>query len=137
MKSIFIDSDILLDILLDRHPFYEWAMGLLLLIDDNSYIGCTSVHSLLNAHYFTKKYAGEKSARASIKSLANKLNIVTEDAGIVNQAIESDFADFEDAVQFHAAKSAKADFIITRNIKDYKNSNITVLTAEQFLRTIL
>jgi predicted nucleic acid-binding protein len=137
MKSIFIDSDILLDILLDIHPFYDWAMGILLLVDQKQYLGCTSVHSLLNAHYFAKKYSGEKAARASIKLLVSKLNIITEDASIVEDAIASKFADFEDAVQYYAAIRAKADVIITRNIKDYKESTIPVLTAEQFLRNTL
>jgi predicted nucleic acid-binding protein len=136
MKSIFIDSDILLDILLDRHPFYEWAMGIFLLVDQKKFLGCTSVHSLLNAHYLAKKRTGEKAARASIKLLASRLKIVTEDISIVDKAIESNFPDFEDAVQYYAAMSANADVIITRNIKDYKQSTIPVLTAEQFLRTL-
>ena len=138
MRSIFIDSDILLDIILERHPYYEWALGILLLVDQDqkAYSACTSVHSLLNAHYLTKKYSGEKSARNSIRLLVNKLDIITEDRKIVENALASGFSDFEDAVQYHAAISVKADVIITRNIKDYKQSTIPVLTAEQFLRSL-
>jgi predicted nucleic acid-binding protein len=136
MKSIFIDSDILLDILLDRRPFYDWAMGVFLLVDEKKFLGYTSVYSLLNIHYLAKKRTGEKAARASIKLLTSKLKIITEDISIVDKAIESDFSDFEDAVQYHAAMSVNADFIVTRNLKDYKQSIIPVLTAEQFLRTL-
>ncbi|WP_259066337.1 type II toxin-antitoxin system VapC family toxin [Mucilaginibacter sp. X4EP1] len=136
MKSIFIDSDVLLDILLDRRPFYDWAMGVFLLVDEKKFLGYTSVHSLLNIHYLAKKRTGEKSARSSIKLLTSKLKIITEDISIVDKAIESDFSDFEDAVQYYAAMSVNADFIVTRNIKDYKQSTIPVLTAEQFLRTL-
>ena len=136
MKSIFIDSDVLLDIILERRPFYDWALGVLLLIDEGRYIGCTSVHALLNVHYLAKRYSGEKSARASIKLLATKLSVVTEDVSIVNEAIVSGFSDFEDAVQYYTAVSADADVIITRNIKDYKQSVLPVLTAEQFLKTL-
>ena len=138
MRSIFIDSGILLDIILERYPYYEWALGILLLVDQNqkTYSACTSVHSLLNAHYLTKKYSGEKSARNSIRLLVNKLDIITEDRKIVENALASGFSDFEDAVQYHAAISVKADVIITRNIKDYKQSTIPVLTAEQFLRSL-
>jgi len=136
MKSIFIDSDILLDIILERHPHYDWALGVLLLIDQKTYAASTSVHSLSNIHYLAKKHSGEKSARNSIKLLVQRLNIITEDVTIVDEALASDFSDFEDAVQYYAAASAKADVIITRNIKDYKQSTIPVLTAEQFLRTL-
>ncbi|GAA4319604.1 PIN domain-containing protein [Mucilaginibacter gynuensis] len=136
MKSIFIDSDILLDALLKREPFDIWAKGVLMLLDNGEYTGCTSVHSLLNTHYIVKKHVGEKAARASIKVLAQKLNILTEDAAVVDQAIASVFSDLEDAVQYYTAVNGRADVIITRNIKDYKNSAIPVLTAEQFLRTL-
>jgi len=136
MKSIFIDSDVLLDLILERYPFYEWALGLFLLLDDKTYAGCTSVHTLLNIHYMARKEFGEKKARASIKLMSKKLVIIAEDNKVIQQAIDSDFSDFEDAVQYYAAKSAKADVIITRNIKDYKQATIPVLTAEQFLRTL-
>jgi predicted nucleic acid-binding protein len=135
MRSIFIDSDVLLDLILERYPFYEWALGIFFLIDKKEYYGCTSVHSLLNIHYIAKKAYGEKSARASIELLSGKLNIIREDVSIVEKAVESNFSDFEDAVQYFAAVSANVDVIITRNIKDYKQSAIPVLTAEQFLKT--
>lgn len=75
-------------------------------------------------------------ANNAIKILLGKLAVITEDKGVVEQAISSNFTDFEDAVQFYAAKSANADFIITRNTKDYTQSTISVLTAEHFLREL-
>ena len=135
-RNIFIDSDILLDVFLNRFPHYESSADVLMLSENSYYTCCTSVHALLNVHYIAKKSFGEKKARAAIKSLTEKLLIVTEDINIVENAIESDISDFEDAVQYYAAISAKADVIITRNIKDYKQSSIPVLTAEQFLRTL-
>ncbi|WP_295672343.1 PIN domain-containing protein [uncultured Mucilaginibacter sp.] len=136
MRSVFIDSDILLDLILKRYPFYEWALGLFFLIDEKEYSGCTSVHSLLNVHYIAKKSVGEKSARASIRLLSNKINIISEGLSIIEKALDSNIVNFEDAVQHCAAVSANANFIITRNTKDYKKSTIPVLTAEQFLRTL-
>jgi predicted nucleic acid-binding protein len=136
MRSIFLDSDILLDLILERDPFYEWSLGIFFLIDKKHFSGCTSVHALLNVHYLAKKSFGEKNARAAIKVIGSKLSIITENSQTINQAIESNFADFEDAVQYYTAKSVNADFIVTRNIKDYKESTIPVLTAEQFLRTL-
>lgn len=135
-KNIFIDSDILLDVFLNRHPHYESSADVLLLSEDSNYTCSTSVHALLNVHYIAKRSFGEKNARKAIKSLTERLSIVTEDVKIVDDALGSDFSDFEDAVQYYAAVSFKAEVIITRNIKDYKQSTIPVLTAEQFLRTL-
>jgi len=135
-KNIFIDSDILLDVFLNRFPYYNSSADVLLLAENNSYSFCTSVHALLNVHYLAKKTFGEKNARAAIKIISTKLAIITEDNEIVQDAIDSDFSDFEDAVQYYTAISAKCDIIITRNVKDYKQSAIPVLTAEQFLRTL-
>jgi predicted nucleic acid-binding protein len=135
MKVLFIDSDILLDTILMRQPHFSNSFDVVALASNSDYKCCTSVHSLLNIHYSTKKAFDERSARQAIRVLTEQLNIIQEDKNIIDQAITSNFSDFEDAVQYYAAKSAKADFIITRNIKDYKQSDIPVLTAEQFLRT--
>lgn len=135
MSIIFIDSDILLDVILDRTTHYISSSQILLLADLSGFNCCTTVHELLNIHYVTKRHLGVKYADEAIKLLVEKLHILTEDVNTVKLAITSNFSDFEDAVQYYAAKSAKADFIITRNTKDYKQSDIPVLTAEQFLRT--
>jgi len=136
-SKLFIDSDVLLDGILIREPHFKNSVKIILLADDKRYNCCTSVHSLLNIHYIIKKQLGEQLARQSIKALTGKLAIIKEDINTVDLALDSDFLDFEDAVQHFAAVSADADVIITRNIKDYKHATIPVLTAEQFLRTIL
>src|ERR1700748_2722243 len=131
-KTVFVDSDILLDVFLNRFSHYDSSAELLLLSENRSYSFYTSVHSLLNVHYLAKKSFGEKKARAAIKIITERLAIATENSQIINQAISSDFTDFEDAVQYYAALSIKANVIVTRNIKDYKQSTIPVLTPEQF-----
>ena len=133
---LFIDSDVLLDSILIRMPHFNSSIELIELGKGSNYFLCTSVHSLLNIHYAVKKVFGEKVARQSVSVLTKKLDIINEDINTVQQAVDSTFSDFEDAVQYYAAISAKADVIITRNIKDYKQSTIPVLTAEQFLRTL-
>jgi predicted nucleic acid-binding protein len=135
MKILFIDSDVLLDTILIRQPYFNHSVEVIALADDNRYTCCTSVHSLLNIHYSAKKIFGEKLARQSVLVLTEKLTIIQEDINTIRQAAHSNFSDFEDAVQYYAARSANADVIITRNIKDYKQATIPVLTAEQFLRT--
>lgn len=133
---LFIDSDILLDSILIRMPHFNFSIELIELGKGDDYSLCTSVHSLLNIHYAVKKAFNEKIARQSVSVLTKKLDIIKEDINTVQQAVDSAFSDFEDAVQYYTAISANADVIITRNIKDYKQSTIPVLTAEQFLRTL-
>ncbi|GGH23189.1 PIN domain-containing protein [Mucilaginibacter phyllosphaerae] len=135
-KVLFIDSDILLDTILIRQPHFNYSAEVVKLADNNAYTLCASVHSLLNIHYATKRAFNEALARQAILVLTERLNIIKEDAALIKQAAGSDFSDFEDAVQYYAAKSAGADAIITRNIKDYKQATIPVFTAEQFLRTL-
>lgn len=129
---LFLDSDILLDAVLLRAPFHLPAMKLLSL----DYKFCTSVHSILNVYYFASKQSGKDQGRQATKLLIKKLKIIQEDQEILEQALDSDFGDVEDAVQYFAAKKHHVNFIITRNIKDYKNSSIEVLSAEHFLQTI-
>ena len=136
MKLLFIDSDVLLDVILIRDLHFNNSAEIMKLAGNEKYMFCTSVHCLLNIHYATKKRVGEKLARQAVKALTEKLTIVTEDFKIVEQAINSDFTDFEDAVQFYAAKSIAADIIITRNTKDYKQCTIPVSTPDEFLRTL-
>lgn len=95
------------------------------------------MHSLLNIHYITKKYLSSADANKAVSLLIEKLEIISEDKAIIEKAVKSDFSDFEDAVQYFAAQNVKADIIITRNVKDYKNATIPVLTAEQFLETLV
>ena len=111
-EIIFIDSDIILDVVLVRELYFNESIEVLAIADNKKYICCTSVHSLLNIHYLTKKLFGEKTAGQSISMLIEKLRIITEDVNLVKLAIKSDFTDFEDAVQYYAASSIKADVIV-------------------------
>lgn len=136
MRVLFIDSDVLLDTILIREPHFNDSVAVLELADGKNFSCCTSVHSLLNIHYSVKKAFGEKSARQAIKILIEKLMIIKEDVNTLEVALRSTFSDFEDAVQYCVAQEVNADAIVTRNIKDYKQSSIRVLTPVQFLKTL-
>ncbi|MDT3404167.1 PIN domain-containing protein [Mucilaginibacter terrae] len=137
-KKVFVDSDIILDLLLKREPFFRFSQTLLNAADKYSFTLYTSTLVIANVHYFLNKSLKDKAtARLHIKLLAEIiaiLSVVT--AEDIDFAINSNNNDFEDAIQISVAENAKADIIITRNTKDYKHSTIPVLTAEQFLRTL-
>jgi predicted nucleic acid-binding protein len=135
MIKVFLDSDIVLDALLRRVPFYLPAINLMDLAHNNRINVYTSSVAFVNVNYFLNKAKIDNRIDVLIQ-LRSIVDIINIDAIIVDQALSSIFTDFEDAVQYYAAVSAKVDFIITRNTKDYTHSDIPVLTAEQFLQTL-
>jgi len=135
MKRVFIDSDIMLDATLKREPFYLFAANLLELCYESQFKAITSPTAFINTHYFLNKFAPLTKIQ-SLKKLRSIISIAEVNETIIDLVFNSSFTDFEDAVQFYTAKRVGADVIITRNIKDYKDSTIPVLTAEQFLRTL-
>lgn len=136
-KKVFVDSDIVLDLLLKREPFFRFSQTLLNVADKYGFTLCTSTLVIANVHYFLNKSLKDKTiARLHIKLLTEIITILSVTAEDVDAAINSNNNDFEDAIQISVAENAKTDFIIIRNTKDYKHSAIQVLTAEQFLRTI-
>ncbi|MES2425653.1 MAG: PIN domain-containing protein [Bacteroidota bacterium] len=135
MTKVFLDSDILLDATLKRPEFIVPALNIINLIQKGQLKAVTSSVAFVNVHYFLDKF--DKTNKFTLlKKLRSILSIVNVDEEIIDIALKSGINDFEDAVQYYTAKSAGADVIITRNIKDYKESTIPVLTAEQFLRTL-
>jgi len=135
LKNIFLDSDVILDVLLKRTGFYLPAANLLAAARINNLQLLTSSVVFVNVNYFLEKF--DRGNRVTLlKGLRSIISIVEVGGAVIDKALVSDLVDFEDAIQYYAALSAKADLIITRNIKDYKNTTIPVLTAEQFLNTL-
>lgn len=135
MIKVFLDSDIILDAILRRVPFYLAAINLMELAHDNRIKIYTSAVAFVNVNYFLNKAKIDNRIDVLIQ-LRSILDIIEVNATIIDHSLSSTFADFEDAVQYYAAVSANADYIITRNTKDYTHSTIPVLTAEQFLQTL-
>jgi predicted nucleic acid-binding protein len=135
-KRLFTDSDILLDLLLSRKPFLFHSQVLLLESFKNGIILNTSALIIANINYILSKQIGSKTSREKIADLIKTVKVLPLESDIVDMALESNFPDFEDAMQFFIANRYNCDAIISRNIKDYKLSTIPVLTPEQFLKTL-
>ncbi|MBS1524284.1 MAG: PIN domain-containing protein [Bacteroidetes bacterium] len=135
MKKVFLDSDILLDALLKRPKFDLPALNLLALANQSDIIAITSSIAFMNVHYFLNKYDRQRKMQL-LKTLRSIIRIMEIGEDEIDMAFNSNFSDFEDAVQYCCAVHARADVIITRNLEDYKHSNLPVMTAEQFLKTL-
>jgi predicted nucleic acid-binding protein len=133
MIHIFIDTDIILDFLGDRKPFSKYSAKLFLEVHNNSVKLYTSSNSITTAYYMLGKIVNDKQARELIVNLLEFINIIPVTDTILNTALKSDFKDFEDAVQHYCAlTNDKIKLLITRNLKDYKKSQIKTLSPEQF-----
>jgi len=135
-KHLFLDSDVLLDWLLNEQPFSLFTEGLLTECRSLNLKVSTSVLIVANINFVLSKKTNSSTAKKGIRTLVNAINILPFESNIINLALDSTFADFEDSIQYFIADRYGCDVIITRNLKDYKKSVIPVLTAEQFLRTL-
>ena len=129
---VFIDSDIIIDLLAKR-DHYPAAADLLSLIDRRRIDGYTTPVVLANVEYIIGKYSSKTKAKKALQTLIRTINVLPMDRRTVEAAVESAFPDFEDALQYYAAENGKVDFIITRNKKDYSKGTITAMTAEEFI----
>jgi predicted nucleic acid-binding protein len=135
-KHLFIDSDVLLDMLLTRDPFYFYTQILLIEGEKKGIEISTSTLIIANINYILSKQIGQAAAKRKISDLVKAIRILPFESDIINKALASNIIDFEDAIQHYIAEKYNCEAIITRNTKDYKQSAIPVLTAEQFLKTL-
>jgi len=136
MTKIFINTDVILDFLTDRKPFSKEATLIFTLIGNKKIKGYSSSLTFSNLYYVLKKYSTHKKVISKLEELTHFTEILNVDEPVIKSALSSKFKDFEDAIQyFSAQKHNKTDVIITRNIKDFKESEIPVMTPGTFVRT--
>ena len=133
MKSILIDIDVILDVLTKREPFFASSANLWAKVEKKFIRAYLASHTITTLFYLIGKAKGKTFAKESVKDLMSIFKIAPVNKSTLILALESDFVDFEDAVQFAAGKQVNVNFIITRNIKDYKNSDIPATTPDLFL----
>lgn len=133
--KLFLDSDVVLDFFTDRAPYANAASELFELNEQGSVKLYLSAVSINNIYYIVRRFLGHKKTIEVIETLTEMTEIIgTTKTEIVN-ALKNDFSDYEDSVQYSSALNIKnLDVIITRNIKDYRNSSIAVMTPLNFLK---
>ncbi len=133
MISVLIDTDILIDVALNRKPFAEDSSMVLNSCESGGIDGFIAWHSISNFYYIISNDQGSESSISFIRELLQFIKISTTNTKDALFALELNFADFEDALQVAAARSCRADYIISRNIKHYDASPIKALSPQQFL----
>lgn len=132
MNSLFIDSDILIDLLAKR-VHYDEALKLLSIVAENKAKAYTTSLVFANVHYIITKFGNKQKSIKATRTLRRNISILTMNEKSFDDALDSSFPDFEDALQYFSALNFGIDFIVTRNKKDFNKGNIQVVTAGEYL----
>lgn len=134
MRSVLVDTNIVLDLLAQREEFYQEAAVLFSLADRKEVNLSISSLTFANINYVLSKQKSPKEARQILRRFIVLVDILNLDSKIIELALsDNEFPDFEDGLQYYSALENGVEIILTRNKKDFKNSKIPVLTAKEFL----
>jgi predicted nucleic acid-binding protein len=131
--KVLIDTNVALDIMLHRKDFAV-SEAVSKLAEKNVITGFISASAITDIFYIAKSTLGKKSAKEAMKELLEVFRPATVTDGNIYEALNLNWEDFEDSVQFVVGKSFSADYIVTRNTKDYSSSTIPAIEPEQFLK---
>lgn len=136
MDQVFIDTDVIIDLLIDREPFAGDAARIFTYAERGLITCYVSALSFSNIFYVVGKLAGKDEARRLIEQLEKLVEILPVDAKIIRRALSSDMEDFEDAIQNYCAGEAQLTLLISRNVKDFRKSKLAVHTPDSYLKLL-
>jgi len=134
MRGAFVDSDVILDVLAARAPFYEASSKLLSMAELGHFHAFSSPIVFANLNYILRKIRSKTFALESLRKLRSFIRILPVAESHIDKALSSNFTDFEDALQYFSACDGNLDFIVTRNKQHFKPSKIAVCTPTEFLK---
>ncbi len=136
-KRVFIDSDIILDLLCRREPFYQDAAELFTMGDSRKIQLVTTSIVFANVFFIIRKILGIEKAKEMLRKLRIIVSVISANEKVVDLALNSGFSDFEDGLQSFTARENGIKILITRNIKDYRESDLLVQTPREYLNSKL
>ncbi|MDD2559089.1 MAG: PIN domain-containing protein [Bacteroidales bacterium] len=135
MKKLLLDTNIIIDLLSERQPFYSEAARIFSLADKKDIQISVSALSIATTNYILLQSKKSDEAKQILRRLKLIVQVLSLDDKIVELALnDSDFNDFEDGLQYFTALENGLDAIITRNLKDFRKSKIPVMTAGQYMQ---
>ena len=130
---ILIDLNVILDVLQQREPFYATAARVLACAETGIVEGWVAAHSLTTLFYLLAKYQSVERARVTISELLSFLSVAPVDQAVIEQALNLPYHDFEDAVQMMAAVRTGVQYLVTRNVQDFKSGPLPILQPAELL----
>jgi len=135
---VLIDTNVILDVLLKREPFYGHSQLVLLAAEEQYIHGYVSASAITDIFYVTQKSCKSKNeACALITSLVKTISIGAVDSDIIMEALDAGWDDFEDCVQYAVGEDLDVDYIITRNPRDFSNGRIEAISPEELLNIVM
>ena len=136
MKRVLFDTNVILDLVLNRPDFVEHAKRLFDAIDEKRLQGFMSATTVKDTYYLATKERDRVFAALALRRLVRIFEIIAVDKNVILPALDSPIKDFEDAVQAMAAEIARLDYIVTRNARDFHNSSIPAMSPEELLKEL-
>lgn len=136
MKIVFFDTNVMLDFLGERKLFYETASKLITLSESGKFIIVVSPVSFVNSNYILSKSENRTAAIEKIRKFKVVCQVSRIDSMMIEKSLQSNFTDFEDAVQYFSALEFGCHIIITRDAKGFKNSTLPVMSPDEFLNSL-
>ena len=137
MKEVFIDTNIVIDLLAKREPFFQEAAELFSLADKHEINLSLSALTIANASYILLRQLNPTESKSVLRNLRLIVKVLSLNDKVVGLALNDEkFKDFEDGLQYFTAIENNQEAIITRNLKDFKNAKLPVMTAKQFIETL-
>lgn len=136
MTKLFLDTIIVLDLLGERIPYYQAIAKIMTLVEQGQIQSGISALSFPTVYYILSKQIKSEQVKERLRNLKILCSVAPINEFIIEKSLNSKLKDFEDAIQYFCALHLDCDIILTRNAKDYKSSEIPVMTAEEYLVSI-
>jgi predicted nucleic acid-binding protein len=130
MKTVLVDTNVVLDVLLNRQPHAYGSSAVWALIETGSARGLLAAHAVTTIHYLIRRELGAVKAKRTVSAMLRVFGIAPVDGSVLQLALDLPFTDFEDAVTAAAAQVTSCDYIVTRDPKGFRSSPIRQLTPE-------
>ena len=134
--KVFLDTNVVIDLLGEREPFYESAAKIATLADNGEIKIVVSALTYSTVYYLLSRFEDKEAAKEKIR----KFKVIADTADltdkILDKALASKFSDFEDALQYYCAVKMNCNILITRNQKDFKESGFPVLSPDEYLNSL-
>ncbi|MDR3221538.1 MAG: PIN domain-containing protein [Candidatus Accumulibacter sp.] len=135
-EKVLIDTNVVLDYLLDRQPFVEAASELFARIEAEEIVGALAATTVTTIHYFLRKAVGASMALDYVGALLERFDVAAVDGAVLHKARSSGFSDYEDAVLHAAALHSACQAIVTRNGADFRKAKLPAYAPEEFLAVL-
>ncbi len=132
--NVLFDTNVVLDVLLERKPFFQTAQTLFSWVEEGILTGFLGATTITTVFYLSNKAIGNKNAHGAISKLLALFSVAPVNRSVLENALTSEFADFEDAVLYQSAAHAGVQAIITRDGEGFRNSKIAVYTPDEFVK---